>query len=97
MDSGDSIWSVVTVGDVVRIFSPLYRNFHVWNEVWMSRADLPAGFGGWQAVDATPQEESPQGGGYRLGPCPVRAIKLGQRMNYDVEFVISEASQNCSC
>lgn len=56
----------------------------------MSRPDLPAGFGGWQAVDATPQEESPQGGGYRLGPCPVRAVKLGQRMNYDVEFVISE-------
>ena len=82
--------------DGVLIFSPSYRNFHVWNEVWMSRADLPAGFGGWQAVDATPQEESPQGGGYRLGPCPVRAIKLGQRMNYDVEFVISEASQSCS-
>ena len=56
----------------------------------MSRPDLPAGFGGWQAVDATPQEESPQGGGYRLGPAPVRAIKFGQRMNYDVEFVISE-------
>ena len=58
----------------------------------MSRSDLPAGFGGWQAVDATPQEESPQGGEYRLGPCPVRAVQLGQRMNYDVEFVISEVS-----
>ena len=56
----------------------------------MSRSDLPAGFGGWQAVDATPQEESPQGRGYRLGPCPVRAVKLGTRMNYDVEFVLSE-------
>lgn len=58
----------------------------------MSRPDLPDGFGGWQALDATPQEESPQGGGYRLGPSSVRAIKLGQRMNYDVEFVISEVS-----
>ena len=66
------------------------RNFHVWNEAWMSRPDLPAGFGGWQVLDATPQEESPQGGGYRLGPSSVRAIKLGQRMDYDVEFVISE-------
>ncbi len=56
----------------------------------MSRPDLPTGFGGWQVVDATPQEESPQGGGFRLGPCPRRAVKLGQRMDYDVEFVISE-------
>ena len=56
----------------------------------MARPDLPTGFGGWQVLDATPQEESPQGGGYRLGPSPRQAIKLGQRMNYDVEFVISE-------
>ena len=33
-------------------------NFHVWNDVWMSRPDLPVGYGGWQAVDATPQESS---------------------------------------
>lgn len=56
----------------------------------MARPDLLGGFDGWQAVDATPQEESPQGGGFRLGPAPVRAVKLGQRMNFDVEFVISE-------
>ena len=62
----------------------------MWNEAHMARPDLPAGFGGWQVLDATPQEESPQGGGYRLGPSPRQAIKLGQRMNYDVEFVISE-------
>ena len=62
----------------------------MWNEAWMSRPDLPPGFGGWQVLDATPQEESPQGGGFRLGPCSLRAVKLGQRMNYDVEFVISE-------
>lgn len=23
-------------------------NYHVWNEVWMARPDLPVGFGGWQ-------------------------------------------------
>ena len=33
-------------------------NFHVWNDVWMTRPDLPDGFGGWQAIDATPQEAS---------------------------------------
>ncbi|CAG0884266.1 unnamed protein product [Cyprideis torosa] len=36
-------------------------NFHVWNDVWISRSDLPQGYGGWQAIDATPQERS--GGG----------------------------------
>ena len=29
-------------------------NFHSWTETWMARPDLPHGFGGWQAVDATP-------------------------------------------
>ncbi|GBM39647.1 Annulin [Araneus ventricosus] len=34
-------------------------NFHVWNEAWMQRPDLePGGYGGWQAADCTPQEES---------------------------------------
>lgn len=30
----------------------------MWNDVWMKRPDLPQGFDGWQAVDATPQEKS---------------------------------------
>lgn len=36
------------------------RNFHVWNEAWMRRPDLPAKpeYNGWQVVDATPQEAS---------------------------------------
>ena len=33
-------------------------NFHVWNDVWLARPDLPRGYGGWQAIDATPQEAS---------------------------------------
>jgi hypothetical protein len=34
-------------------------NFHVWNEVWMTRPDLTdALYGGWQVIDATPQEPS---------------------------------------
>lgn len=32
-----------------------FRNFHVWNECWMTRPDLPQGFDGWQVIDATPQ------------------------------------------
>ncbi|KAJ8303414.1 hypothetical protein KUTeg_019810 [Tegillarca granosa] len=33
-------------------------NFHLWNDVWMARPDLPDGYGGWQAIDGTPQERS---------------------------------------
>ena len=36
----------------------VFRNFHVWNESYMARPDLPPGYGGWQAFDATPQELS---------------------------------------
>ena len=34
------------------------RNFHVWNESCYKRLDLPEGYDGWQAHDATPQETS---------------------------------------
>ena len=37
------------------VYSMFDRNFHTWSEVWMVRADLPAGYGGWQVIDATPQ------------------------------------------
>ena len=30
----------------------------MWNDCWMARPDLEEGYGGWQAVDATPQETS---------------------------------------
>lgn len=33
----------------------LHRNYHVWTESWMSRPDLGPSYGGWQAVDSTPQ------------------------------------------
>lgn len=42
-------------------------NFHVWNDCWMARPDLPVGFGGWQAIDATPQETSE--GWYYIRSC----------------------------
>ena len=66
-------------------------NYHVWNDVWMSRPDLPAGYGGWQAIDATPQETSQ--GMYQCGPAPVEAIKQGViGLSYDVEFMLASVN-----
>ncbi|XP_035678619.1 protein-glutamine gamma-glutamyltransferase K-like isoform X1 [Branchiostoma floridae] len=66
-------------------------NFHVWNEAWMARPDLPEGYGGWQAVDATPQETSD--GVYCCGPCPISAVKNGHvYLPYDTKFVFAEVN-----
>ncbi|XP_063366650.1 hemocyte protein-glutamine gamma-glutamyltransferase-like [Cydia amplana] len=66
-------------------------NFHVWNDVWMARPDLPSGYGGWQAIDATPQEESE--GKWQCGPASLEAIKQGELgMNYDVPFVLASVN-----
>ena len=44
----------------VILYEMLYfrRNFHVWNEAFCRRPDLPSGYEGWQAFDGTPQEAS---------------------------------------
>uniref|UniRef100_A0A8C7ZSB9 Protein-glutamine gamma-glutamyltransferase K n=1 Tax=Oryzias sinensis TaxID=183150 RepID=A0A8C7ZSB9_9TELE len=66
-------------------------NFHVWNDCWMARPDLPPGNGGWQAVDATPQETS--NGIYCCGPAPLTAIRNGQvYLKYDCPFVFAEVN-----
>ncbi|CAB3257332.1 unnamed protein product [Arctia plantaginis] len=66
-------------------------NYHVWNDIWMARPDLPAGYGGWQAIDATPQETSQ--GIFRCGPAPLEAIKQGNiGVNYDVEFMLASVN-----
>ncbi|XP_034835150.1 hemocyte protein-glutamine gamma-glutamyltransferase-like [Maniola hyperantus] len=66
-------------------------NYHVWNDVWMARPDLPPGYGGWQAVDATPQETS--SGMFQCGPAPLEAIKQGViGLNYDVEFMLASVN-----
>ncbi|XP_078670740.1 coagulation factor XIII A chain-like [Branchiostoma floridae x Branchiostoma belcheri] len=66
-------------------------NFHVWNEAWMARADLPKGYGGWQALDATPQEQSK--GIYCCGPASVTAIKHGEvQYNFDARFIFAEVN-----
>ncbi|KAK3547218.1 hypothetical protein QTP86_017587 [Hemibagrus guttatus] len=68
-------------------------NFHVWNECWMARADLPVGMGGWQVVDATPQETSQ--GLYCCGPTSVAAIRDGQvYLKYDAPFVFAEVNSD---
>ncbi|XP_040887491.1 coagulation factor XIII A chain [Toxotes jaculatrix] len=68
-------------------------NYHAWNECYMSRPDLPAGFGGWQVVDATPQETSD--GMYRCGPASVRAIKHGEMcFPFDAAFVFAEVNSD---
>ncbi|KAM9836730.1 coagulation factor XIII A chain [Aulostomus maculatus] len=68
-------------------------NYHCWNECFMSRPDLPAGFGGWQAVDATPQETSD--GMYRCGPASVQAIKHGEICYpFDAAFVFAEVNSD---
>ncbi|ROL45103.1 Protein-glutamine gamma-glutamyltransferase K [Anabarilius grahami] len=68
-------------------------NFHVWNESWMTRPDLPSGYGGWQVVDATPQE--PSQGSYRCGPTPVSAVRNGQvDLKFDTPFVFAEVNSD---
>jgi len=70
----------------------LYRNFHVWVDAWMTRPDLRGNFGGWQALDATPQEISTHSNTTVTGPAPVRAVKDGQEVLYDTKFVTAEVN-----
>ncbi|XP_076318292.1 hemocyte protein-glutamine gamma-glutamyltransferase-like [Tachypleus tridentatus] len=66
-------------------------NFHVWNECWMARPDLPTGYGGWQIIDSTPQETSE--GIYQLGPTSLVAVKRGETgYMYDTPFVYAEVN-----
>jgi len=66
-------------------------NFHVWNESWFKRPDLPDGHDGWQAHDATPQETSY--GVFRCGPASVKAVKQGEvYLPYDTNFVFAEVN-----
>ncbi|XP_033113458.1 hemocyte protein-glutamine gamma-glutamyltransferase-like [Anneissia japonica] len=66
-------------------------NFHCWTDAWMARPDLPPGYGGWQAVDATPQERSE--GVFQLGPAPLAAVKAGHvQLLFDTKFVFAEVN-----
>ncbi|XP_069113215.1 protein-glutamine gamma-glutamyltransferase E-like isoform X2 [Argopecten irradians] len=69
-------------------------DFHVWNEVWMKRPDLPEKpdkLSGWQVLDPTPQE--PSGHIYVCGPTPVTAVRKGLcDIAFDTAFVFSEVN-----
>ncbi|NWV31401.1 TGM4 glutamyltransferase, partial [Grantiella picta] len=66
-------------------------NFHVWNDAWMKRTDMPPGFDGWQAIDSTPQEQSQ--GRFQCGPCPVKAVREGDvYLPFDSKFVYAEVN-----
>uniref|UniRef100_A0A3B4XS77 protein-glutamine gamma-glutamyltransferase n=1 Tax=Seriola lalandi dorsalis TaxID=1841481 RepID=A0A3B4XS77_SERLL len=68
-------------------------NYHCWNEVFMTRPDLPPGLAGWQVVDATPQETSD--GHFRCGPASVSAIKEGLLCHqFDSGFVFAEVNSD---
>ncbi|XP_068175459.1 protein-glutamine gamma-glutamyltransferase K-like [Antennarius striatus] len=68
-------------------------NFHVWNDCWMARPDLPPGYGGWQVVDATPQETSQ--GTFRCGPASLVAIRNGHVfLKHDSPFVFAEVNSD---
>ncbi|CAL4095081.1 unnamed protein product [Meganyctiphanes norvegica] len=76
-----------SIPNVLEWFGDSIWNFHVWNDAWMARRDLPDGYGGWQAIDATPQERSK--GIYQCGPASHVAIQLGYtELNYDVNFLV---------
>ncbi len=85
MCSPECAWRV----SISFFFSLPCRNYHVWNEAWMTRTDLPSGFGGWQVVDSTPQLTSQ--GFCRCGPTSVAAIRSGQVfLKHDVPFLFAE-------
>ncbi|KAM8889076.1 protein-glutamine gamma-glutamyltransferase K-like isoform 1-T2 [Synchiropus picturatus] len=68
-------------------------NFHVWNDCWMARPDLPSGMGGWQAIDATPQETSQ--GTFCCGPASLTAVRTGQvYLKHDAPFVFAEVNSD---
>ena len=69
----------------------------MWNDAWMARPLLPEGYGGWQAVDATPQEESQ--GKFQCGPASVIAVKeVIANQNHDLAIcvVLETAEYNSS-
>lgn len=66
-------------------------NYHVWNDVWMKRNDLPSGYSGWQAVDATPQERHKAI--VQMGPASLRAIKEGDiSLPYDTGYILAQVN-----
>jgi len=84
---------ITETGKEVSLSGDSVWNFHVWNESWMTRPDLPEGYGGWQVIDATPQEVSLNL--YQTGPASVEAIKKGEVfVQYETGFVFAEVNSD---
>ncbi|XP_073714185.1 protein-glutamine gamma-glutamyltransferase K-like [Misgurnus anguillicaudatus] len=89
----DVYFDEITKERIHELNSDSVWNFHVWNDCWMARPDLPPGMGGWQAVDSTPQETSC--GMYRCGPASLAAIRSGRvYLMYDAPFVFAEVNSD---
>lgn len=57
----------------------------------MERPDLGNEYGGWQAIDATPQETSEDV--YRCGPSSLRAVRDGELQRpYDAAYVFAQVN-----
>ena len=84
--------------DVSHNLHDMVWNFHVWNNVWFSwngsgmEEDFEIDVDGWNAIDATPQEESD--GLVQCGPAPLKAILSGriEGHGFDAKFVFSEVN-----
>ncbi|KAK3086357.1 hypothetical protein FSP39_017356 [Pinctada imbricata] len=86
----DIYWDTQS-GSVLKDISDQIWNFHCWNDVWMRRKDLPSGYGGWQTIDATPQERSE--GMFQLGPTSLRAVREGKcELPHDGPFLFAEVN-----
>ncbi|KAL1426256.1 hypothetical protein MTO96_018313 [Rhipicephalus appendiculatus] len=66
-------------------------NYHVWNEGWMRRPDLPNGYDGWQVLDGTPQGLSLQSQMFEVGPFPVRGV-LEDRIDMPFDGNVARAA-----
>lgn len=97
--TADSVWTFHVWNEVKDFFggivltSELYNHHKIFCEtqVWMDRPDLGAEYGGWQVLDATPQELS--NNMYRCGPASLRAIKEAELQKpYDAGYVFAEVN-----
>lgn len=85
----DSHWSVD--GKPKTSMNDAIWDFHVWNESWCKRPDLPSGYDGWQAYDPTPQECLE--GVFTCGPASVKAVRQGEIFyGYDTKFIFAEVN-----
>nr|WVH01983.1 protein-glutamine gamma-glutamyltransferase K-like isoform X2 [Halisarca dujardinii] len=65
-------------------------NYHVWVEGWMERPDLKGGvYGGWQALDSTPQPYNERSKVLSIGPASVVAMQQGKPQKYDSQFLMT--------